>query len=154
MVPEIRTGEHGKHQIGRAKIQVNGLRAISECNVELMRGVMGEKFDFDTLTLGRFIDLFKKRDDVWRIKKRTMVYEKDRLDPLNPAEVPEGYVENINLSEFSPECRFFCYRLCLNAWTPMPDIVRNHSEEEKNIKAEAQDWLNGQNRVSSSFRTD
>jgi hypothetical protein len=36
----------------------------------------------------------------------------------------------------------------------MPDIVRNHSEEEKNIKAEAQDWLNGQNRVSSSFRTD
>ena len=42
MVAEIRTSEHGKHQIGRAKIQVNGLRAVSEYNVELMRWVMGK----------------------------------------------------------------------------------------------------------------
>jgi len=143
MVAEIRMGEHGKHQIGRAKIQVNGSRAISECNVELMRRVMGEEFDFDTLTWGRFIDHFEKRDDIWRIKKRTMVYEKDRLDPLNPADVPDGYFENMDLSGFPPECRFLCYRLGLSGRAPMPDIVRDRSEEETQLKAEAREWLNG-----------
>ena len=144
MVAEIKIGEHGKHQIGRAKIQLNGARAISECNVELMRRVMGEEFDFDTLTWGRFIDLFEKRgDEVWRIKRRTMVYEKDRLDPLNPAEVPADYFKNMDLSRFPPECRFLCYRLGLSGREPMPDIVRDRSTEETQLKKEARDWLNG-----------
>lgn len=144
MVAEIKPGEHGKHQIGRAGIQVRGSRAISECNVELMRRVVGEEFEFDTLTWGRFIDLFEKRaDGVWRIKKRTMVYEKDRLDPLNPAEVPAGFFESMDLSGFPPECRFLCFRLSLGGRAPMPDIVRNRSAEETQLKIEARDWLNG-----------
>lgn len=142
MVAEIKQGEHGKHQIGRGKIQVKGNKAISECNVELLRRVMGEEFEFDTLTWGRFIDKFEKRDEgVWRIVQRTMVYEKDRLDPLNPAHVPDGYFENMDLSGFPPECRFLCYRLGLGGRSPMADIVRDRSDAEKNLKAETQQWL-------------
>ena len=143
MVAVIKPGEHGKHQIGRGKIQVNGNKAVSECHVELLRRVIGEEFDFDTLTWGRFIDKFEKREDgAWRISQRTMVYEKDRMDPINPADVPEGYLENIDLSGFPPECRFLCYRLGLIGRAPMENIIRDHSAEEKSLKEDATKWLN------------
>ena len=48
MVSELKTGEHGKHQIGRSRIRLNGNRAASECHVELMRRVVSQPFDFDT----------------------------------------------------------------------------------------------------------
>ena len=51
---------------------------------------------------GRFYDFFAKRNDVWAIVLRQPIYEKDRLDPVDPgsslrldakllAEFPEGY---------------------------------------------------------------
>ena len=56
----------------------------------------------DVVCTGRFYDFFEKRDDVWAIVLRQPIYEKDRLDVLDPAttlkldakllgEFPEGY---------------------------------------------------------------
>ena len=40
MLSEFKPGEHSKHQIGRARIQVEGDRATCECHVELLRRVV------------------------------------------------------------------------------------------------------------------
>jgi len=51
---------------------------------------------------GRFYDFFEKRDDVWAIVLRQPIYEKDRLDPVDPSQTvsldadllgsfPDGY---------------------------------------------------------------
>ena len=142
MLAEFKPGEHGKHQIGRARITVAGNRATSECHVELLRRVVADPFDFDAITWGRFFDLFEKReDDVWRIVRRTMVYEKDRLDPVNPADVPDGYFEAMDLSIYPPACKILCFRLSLVGRAPMENIVQAGSEAEAHLKQEALSWL-------------
>ncbi len=56
----------------------------------------------DVVCTGRFYDFFERRDDAWRIVLRQPIYEKDRLDPVDPAatlkldaavllQFPEGY---------------------------------------------------------------
>ena len=142
MLADFKPGEHGKHQIGRGRIRVNGNRATSECHVELLRRVIGDPFDFDAITWGRFLDLFEKREDgVWRIQRRTMVYEKDRLDPVNPADVQDGFFENMDLSAYPPACQILCFRLGLVGRAPMDNIVQAGSDAEAQLKQEAEEWL-------------
>ncbi len=56
----------------------------------------------DVACLGRFYDFMEKRDGRWAMVLRQPIYEKDRLDPVQPgaapvldpgllAEYPEGY---------------------------------------------------------------
>jgi hypothetical protein len=56
----------------------------------------------DVLCTGRFYDFFEKRDGRWGLVLRQPIYEKDRLDPVDPAaklsldqdllkSFPEGY---------------------------------------------------------------
>ena len=56
----------------------------------------------DAVCTGRFYDFFDKRAARWAIVRRQPIYEKDRLDPVDPAaklaldakllaEFPEGY---------------------------------------------------------------
>ena len=56
----------------------------------------------DVVCTGRFYDFLEKRDDRWGLVLRQPIYEKDRMDPLDPAarltldakllaSFPEGY---------------------------------------------------------------
>jgi hypothetical protein len=56
----------------------------------------------DVVCTGRFYDFFERQDGAWGIVLRQPIYEKDRLDPVDPAaslrldptllgEFPEGY---------------------------------------------------------------
>jgi hypothetical protein len=56
----------------------------------------------DVACMGRFYDFFEKRDGRWGIVRRQPIYEKDRLDPVDPGaklvldatllnRFPEGY---------------------------------------------------------------
>ncbi|MEE2760407.1 MAG: nuclear transport factor 2 family protein [Pseudomonadota bacterium] len=142
MLAKIKPGAFNKHNVGDAFITVNGKRASSEVHIELISRMSNEVFEFDCITWARFIDLFEKRDEgIWRILKRTMVYEKDRLDPVNPDQVPDGYFDAMNLDQFPAECRFLCYRLSLRGYAPEPNIVPVRSEAEKALRAEAKEWI-------------
>ena len=144
MLAAIKPGAFSKHNVGDARIHVNGSRATSEVHIELISRMSNEVFEFDCITWARFLDLFEKRgDQVWRIFQRTMVYEKDRLDPVNPDLVPAGYFDAINLDQFIPECRFLCYRLGLRGYAPEPNIIPVNSDAEKKLRADAENWLQG-----------
>ena len=145
MLTAIKPDAFNKHSVGDAFITVNGNRATSEVHIELISRMCNETFEFDCITWARFLDLIEKRDDgVWRIFQRTMVYEKDRLDPVNPDQVPAGYFDDMNLDQFIPECRFLCYRLGLRGYAPEPNIVPVKSDAEKKLRADAEIWLEGE----------
>ena len=67
----------------------------------LQRGTVGD-IPVDVICWGRFYDFFEKRDGRWAIVRRQPIYEKDRLDTVDPsstlaldpvllARFPEGY---------------------------------------------------------------
>ena len=83
MLSNERARGFSKHFIGPGRIQLNGRRAFSQCHVNLITRVTMDELDFDWEFWGQFFDWLERCDDgQWRIFKRTMVYEKDRLDPV------------------------------------------------------------------------
>ena len=90
------------HFLGGSSIDLNGNRAIAQTKMTISQRAPVDGVNCDVVCTGRFYDFFEKRDDVWAIVLRQPIYEKDRLDPVDPgvkleldqallAEFPEGY---------------------------------------------------------------
>ncbi len=140
-VPDRAPGEHTKHAIGGPWIQVAGDRAFSRCHVSLSIRNFLDGYEFDMEVWFRFLDLLEKRDGVWRILKRTAVYEKDRMDAVEPHKVPDSYYEGINLDDYPAACKMLCFRLHKRLRPPVSDIVSVYSDEEKALLAEGAAWI-------------
>ncbi|MDC0033894.1 nuclear transport factor 2 family protein [Alphaproteobacteria bacterium] len=136
-------GSHTKHLITGPWIQINGDRAFSRCNVNLyVRAAIGGH-EVDVESWFRFFDLLEQRDGVWRIVKRTGVYEKDRLDPVNAHCLPENYLADMDLSSY-PECaKHLCYLQQLSGRPAVTNIISVYSTEETDLREGGARWLAG-----------
>jgi hypothetical protein len=90
------------HFLGGSSIDVAGDRAIAQTKMTISQRAEVDAIACDVVCTGRFYDFFEKRGDVWAIVLRQPIYEKDRLDPVDPGaslrldaklldEFPEGY---------------------------------------------------------------
>ena len=77
------------HFLGGQAIDLAGSRAISQTKMTISQRGLVEGVLCDVVCTGRFYDLFEKRDGRWAIVERQPIYEKDRLDPLDPAQMPK-----------------------------------------------------------------
>jgi hypothetical protein len=77
------------HFLGGSSIEVAGDRAVSQTKMTIsQRGpVHGPGGDVvcDVVCTGRFYDFVERRDGRWAIVLRQPIYEKDRIDPVDPA---------------------------------------------------------------------
>ena len=87
---------------GGSAFVVEGTRAIAQTKMSISQRATVDDVACDVVCSGRFYDFFKKRGDVWGIVLRQPIYEKDRLDPVDPTvtfkldpallvQFPEGY---------------------------------------------------------------
>src|ERR1700692_4809425 len=90
------------HFLGGSSIDVAGARAIAQTKMTISQRAEVDGVACDVLCTGRFYDFFEKRDERWAIVLRQPIYEKDRIDPIDPtlrvkldagllAQFPEGY---------------------------------------------------------------
>ena len=90
------------HFTGASQSTVSGTRAISQTRMTIMQRGVVHGVLCDVSCIGRFYDFFEKRDGRWAIVLRQPIYEKDRIDPIEPgvpltldhellAAFPEGY---------------------------------------------------------------
>lgn len=90
------------HFLGGTSVDVAGVRAISQTKMTINQRAMVHDVLCDVVCTGRFYDFLEKRDGRWGIVLRQPIYEKDRLDPVDPAaslaldpavleRFPEGY---------------------------------------------------------------
>jgi len=90
------------HFTGGCRIELAGHRAIAQTRMTIMQRAEVEGVLCDVACLGRFYDFMEKRDGRWAMVLRQPIYEKDRLDPVEPgtspvldpellAQFPEGY---------------------------------------------------------------
>jgi hypothetical protein len=90
------------HFLGGSSVDLEGRRAIAQTKMTIsQRGSMDGEL-VDVVCTGRFYDFFEKRNGAWRIVRRQPIYEKDRMDPVDPSvrikldpdllgSLPEGY---------------------------------------------------------------
>ena len=94
------------HFLGGCAVDLNGDRAIAQTKMTISQRGMVEGVDgpvlCDVVCTGRFYDFVTKHDGQWKVLHRQPIYEKDRMDPLDPsaslkldaevlARFPEGY---------------------------------------------------------------
>ena len=90
------------HFLGGSSIDVAGDRAIAQTKMTISQRASVHEVLCDVVCTGRFYDFFEKRADRWAIVLRQPIYEKDRMDPVDPsktlaldakllAQFPEGY---------------------------------------------------------------
>ncbi len=73
------------HFLGGTSIDLEGTRAIAQTKMTIsMRGPV-EGIICDVVCTGRFFDFLEKRDGRWGLVLRQPIYEKDRMDPVDPA---------------------------------------------------------------------
>ena len=95
--------------------------------------------EVDAACYGRFFDRVEKRDGVWRLSRRSVIYEKDRIDPVDPnakisldpallARFPEGY-------------RHLAYLQTKNGARVNPSLPTARGEALEKLLAEAKAWL-------------
>jgi SnoaL-like domain len=81
-------GPGSVHFLGGTAIALRGSRAIAQTKMMISSRDDVEGAVCDIVCTGRFYDFFEKRDGRWAIVERQPIYEKDRLDPLDPAKMP------------------------------------------------------------------
>jgi len=90
------------HFLGGTTCDVAGTRAIAQTKMTINQRASVDGVIVDAVCTGRFYDFFEKRAGRWAIVRRQPIYEKDRLDPVEPdaalsldpqllGRFPEGY---------------------------------------------------------------
>ena len=73
------------HFLGGSAIDVAGNRGIAQTKMTISQRAPVEGVICDVVCTGRFYDFFEKRDGRWGLVLRQPIYEKDRLDPVDPS---------------------------------------------------------------------
>ena len=90
------------HFLGGFTCDITGNRAISQVKMTINQRAAVDGVLVDVVCTGRFYDFLEKRHGRWGIVRRQPIYEKDRMDPVDPAarltldasrlaSFPEGY---------------------------------------------------------------
>jgi hypothetical protein len=141
MAAARKPGDHIKHVISGPWIRVNRHRALSWCHANLYIRTTIDGHEFDLQAWARFFDLLERRESMWRIVKRTAVYEKDRMEPVDPRGVPEDFFVNMDLSAFPASAKFLCYWLQRNGFSPSVNVISVYSDKERALREEGERWL-------------
>ena len=73
------------HFLGGTSIDVAGDRAVAQTKMTISQRARVEDVLCDVVCTGRFYDFLEKRGGRWGLVLRQPIYEKDRLDPVDPA---------------------------------------------------------------------
>ena len=90
------------HFLGGSSVDVSGDRAIAQTKMTINQRGAVDGVIVDVVCTGRFYDFFARHQGAWKIVRRQPIYEKDRLDVVDPASMlsldasilapfPEGY---------------------------------------------------------------
>ena len=90
------------HFLGGTSIDLAGQRAIAQTKMTISQRGKVHEILCDVVCTGRFYDFLEKREGKWGVVHRQPIYEKDRIEPVDPSgtlpldrtllnSFPEGY---------------------------------------------------------------
>lgn len=134
------SGARVQHFIGAVLLDIKGNKAIAETRmILLVRGLL-TGVEVDVTCYGRFYDRFVKLDGQWRIQQRMVIYEKDRMDVLDPSVVIE--LDQEELVKRPEGYRYLAYLQSLSGASITPDLPTPNSAALARLYAEGEAWLN------------
>jgi hypothetical protein len=130
------------HYTGASQSTVQGRRAISQTRMTIMQRAEVHGVLVDVACIGRFYDFFEKRDGRWGIVLRQPIYEKDRMDPVEPGatiELDAGLLER-----FPEGYRHLAYLQVQVGYPVKPDMPGLRGPETEALYDRGAAWLAGE----------
>ena len=138
-IEAAKRGARAQHFIGGSSIELNGDRAIAETRMILLLRSALQGVEVDVTCYGRFYDRFVRYDGRWRIKKRVPIYEKDRLDLVDPAASLK--LDAAQLASYPEGYRHVAYTQATGGARVTPGLPTPGSDALTQLYAEGGAWL-------------
>ena len=129
------------HFLGGSTIDVAGTRAIAQTKMTISQRAKVEDVLCDVVCTGRFYDFFEKRSGRWGLVLRQPIYEKDRLDPLDPS--AKLVLDADLLARFPEGYRHLAYLQTRIGYTVKPDMPGLDGPEVEALYERGARWLKG-----------
>jgi hypothetical protein len=135
-------GDTQRHMMGSPRVTLNGNRAICEYYLILYQGRTIDGYEFDLATWSVTLDFYEKQpDEVWRIVKRRMIYDKSRMDARTPGTVPQSYWDGMDLSRYPVPVKYHCYRNEKSSGHAPANMILKGSVGDKEARRDAEAWV-------------
>jgi hypothetical protein len=132
------------HLLGGWTCDISGIRAISQVKMTINQRAPLDGVLVDVVCFGRFYDFFEQRDGRWGIVRRQPIYEKDRLDPVDPSAVL--HLDPNLLGQFPEGYRHLAYLQASNGFSIKGDLPGLRGPAVERLYIEGQAWLDGSER--------
>lgn len=137
----FQAGQRSKHHVFPSVVRIARQRALAETNIVILvrQEISGVLIDMSSYA--RFLDRLERKSGAWRIVERAAIYERDRLDPVEPSEGFEHLLKTTDLSDYPEAYRYMAARLAAAGRTLAPVVYRDGSPHTTQLYLRYQRWL-------------
>jgi SnoaL-like protein len=129
------------HFLGGCNIEVRGNRAFTQTKMKIEQRAKVHDVMCDVTCTGRFCDFFEKRAGRWGLVLRQPIYEKDRMDPVDPA--AKLSLDQKLLATFPEGYRHLAYLQTQIGYKIKMDMPILTGSELEKLYARGEAWLAG-----------
>ncbi len=129
------------HFLGGHSADIHGTRAISQTKMTISQRALVHDVQVDVVCTGRFYDFLEKRDGRWGFVLRQPIYEKDRMDPVDPSQTVKLDPELLNA--FPVGYRHLAYLQSQIGYPVKKDMPGLTGPQVDKLYADGADWLAG-----------
>jgi SnoaL-like domain len=129
------------HVLGGGSCDVSAGRAIAQTRMTILQRAPLEGVAVDVSCFGRFYDFFERRAGRWAIVRRQPIYEKDRLDVVDPS--ARVTLDAALLSRFPEGYRHLAYVQTKNGFNVKHGLPGLRGAAVEKLYEEGRAWLAG-----------
>jgi SnoaL-like protein len=129
------------HFLGGTSIDIVRDRAVAQTKMTISQRDRVEGVLCDVVCTGRFYDFLDKRSDRWGLVLRQPIYEKDRLDPVEPGATLQ--LDSELLYRFPEGYRHLAYLQSRIGYVVKPDMPVLKGREVEALYQRGRAWLAG-----------
>jgi hypothetical protein len=130
------------HFLGGSSIELAGIRAVAQTKMTISQRAPVDGVVCDVVCTGRFYDFLENRAGRWGLVLRQPIYEKDRLDPVDPAARLE--LDRTLLGKFPEGYRHLAYLQTRIGYKVKPDMPGLDGPDVAALYRRGERWLAGQ----------
>ena len=129
------------HFLGGMGIDIAENRAIAQTKMTINQRASVDGVICDVVCTGRFYDFLEKRQGRWGVVLRQPIYEKDRIDPVDPSQAPA--LDRQRLESFPIGYRHLAYLQSGLGFKVKPDMPGLTGPLVEDLYQRGRAWLEG-----------
>jgi hypothetical protein len=135
-----------RHHLFAPTIKLDGDRAMAETSVIIRVRQKFSGIDVDLTSCSRFLDRIERHDTGnmggWQIAERAAIYERDRLDPVEPSAAFDELFATADTAQYPEQYRYMAFRIAHAEGRALaPVIYRDGATETAALYTRFADWL-------------